>query len=53
RVTGWSKKDSLKLAQITGIQVNVTGTGYAVAQSIPANSVITTNSRVSVTLQPR
>jgi penicillin-binding protein 2B len=52
-VTGWSKNDILKLAQITGIQVNFTGTGYAVAQSIPANSVITTNSRVSVTLQPR
>ncbi|ERL66473.1 hypothetical protein L248_0152 [Schleiferilactobacillus shenzhenensis LY-73] len=52
-VTGWSKNDILKLAQITGIQVNFTGTGYAVAQSLPANSVITTNSTVSVTLQSR
>lgn len=52
-VTGWSKNDILKLAEITGIHVSFTGSGYAIAQSVAANSVITTASTVTVTLKPR
>lgn len=39
-VSGWSKSDVLKLAQITGKKFKLRGSGYASAQSIKAGALI-------------
>lgn len=39
-VSGWAKSDVLKLAQLTGKQFTLTGSGYATAQSLKAGSVL-------------
>ncbi|KRM87926.1 cell division protein FtsI [Lacticaseibacillus thailandensis DSM 22698 = JCM 13996] len=39
-VSGWSKSDVLKLAQITGKKFKLKGSGYASAQSINAGALI-------------
>lgn len=49
-VSGWSKNDVLKLAQITGITAKFTGSGYVTKQSLSQGSLLTTNSTLQVTL---
>ncbi|MCD2255315.1 penicillin-binding protein [Lactobacillus sp. CC-MHH1034] len=49
-VKGWSKNDVLKLAEITGVKVKFKGDGYVVSQSIPANHILNTDSKLEILL---
>ncbi|MGR3741971.1 penicillin-binding transpeptidase domain-containing protein [Companilactobacillus sp. DQM5] len=49
-VTKWSKSDILKLSEITGKKIKVTGSGYVTSQSLKANEVITNKKDIEVTL---
>ncbi|WP_203623581.1 MULTISPECIES: penicillin-binding protein [unclassified Lacticaseibacillus] len=49
-VSGWSKSDVLKLAQLTGKKFKLQGAGYASAQSLKAGSLLGGDS-VTVTFQ--
>ncbi|WP_225350752.1 penicillin-binding protein [Lacticaseibacillus camelliae] len=49
-VSGWSKSDVLKLAQLTGKKFKLQGAGYASAQSLKAGSLLGTGT-VTVTFQ--
>lgn len=50
-VIGWSKNDVLKLAEITGCDFKITGTGYATSQSVLANNVIPDRGEVVIKLE--
>lgn len=50
-VTGWSKNDLLKLSQLTGIQVEIKGSGYAYQQSLPANGLLDGVKKIKVQLK--
>jgi penicillin-binding protein 2B len=39
-MTGWSKRDVLKVAEAAGLKVNMAGTGYAVKQNIKPGSIV-------------
>ncbi len=39
-VTGWSKNDLLKLAQLTGVEIDIKGSGYAYHQSLAVNGLL-------------
>lgn len=49
-VTGWSKSDILKLAELTGKNITTKGTGYATKQSLPAKSLLNSAKSITVTL---
>ncbi|WP_179395263.1 penicillin-binding protein [Lacticaseibacillus absianus] len=49
-VSGWSKSDVLKLAQLTGKKFTLSGTGYATHQSLAAGSLLT-NATVTITFK--
>lgn len=50
-VTGWSKNDLMKLAQITGKTIKMSGEGYAYEQSLAANSYLDNAATVEVKLK--
>ncbi|WP_119326934.1 penicillin-binding transpeptidase domain-containing protein [Companilactobacillus musae] len=50
-LTGWSKNDVLKFAEITGKQVTTKGDGYVVKQSIKSGHVINESGKIIVTLK--
>lgn len=50
-VIGWSKNDVLKLAEITGRNFKITGTGYATSQSLLAGDVIPNSDEVTIKLK--
>ncbi|MFL2028699.1 penicillin-binding protein [Loigolactobacillus zhaoyuanensis] len=49
-VTGWSKSDILKLAELTGKQITIKGTGYATKQSLAAKGLLNSAKTITVTL---
>lgn len=49
-VTGWSKSDVLKLAELTGKQITIKGTGYVTKQSLSAKSLLNSAKTITVTL---
>lgn len=49
--TGWSRKEMTNFWAITGIQVEISGSGFVKDQSIPAGSVITKDQVISVNLR--
>ncbi|MFD1430915.1 penicillin-binding protein [Lacticaseibacillus mingshuiensis] len=49
-VSGWSKSDVLKLAQLTGKKFNLSGDGYATHQSLAKGSLLTDDA-VTVTFK--
>lgn len=50
-LSGWSKNDVLKFAEITGKQVTTKGDGYVVKQSIKSGHVINGSGKIIVTLK--
>lgn len=52
-ITGWSKNDVLKLAEISGIKVKFKGDGYVVKQDIAQNHLLSTNTELNVTLSSK
>jgi penicillin-binding protein 2B len=50
-LTGWSKNDVLKFAEITGKQVTTKGDGYVVKQSVEAGHVINDSGKIIITLK--
>ncbi|MBL3530322.1 penicillin-binding protein [Companilactobacillus zhachilii] len=50
-LTGWSKNDVLKFAEITGKQVTTKGDGYVVKQSVKSGHVINGSGKIIVTLK--
>ncbi|MFD1705793.1 penicillin-binding protein [Siminovitchia sediminis] len=47
-VTGWSKRDVLKVANLAELQINMVGTGYATKQNIKPNAPITPGEQLVV-----
>ncbi|MGY3778852.1 penicillin-binding protein [Isobaculum melis] len=52
-VSGWSKKDVLKISEITGIQFKFEGDGYVVEQSLPEGQPLTGDSDVTIRLEKK
>ncbi|MFC6176019.1 penicillin-binding transpeptidase domain-containing protein [Companilactobacillus huachuanensis] len=50
-LSGWSKNDVLKFAEITGKQVTTKGDGYVVKQSVESGQVINGSGKIIVTLK--
>ncbi len=50
-LTGWSKNDVLKFAEITGRTVVTKGDGYVTEQSIKAGKIINDSGKIKVTLK--
>lgn len=50
-VKGWSKNDALKLAEITGRDFKLSGTGYVTSQSLKAGSIIPSDGTVTIKLK--
>ncbi|AKP66408.1 penicillin-binding transpeptidase domain-containing protein [Companilactobacillus ginsenosidimutans] len=50
-LTGWSKNDVLKFAEITGRTVVTKGDGYVTEQSIKAGQIINDSGKITVTLK--
>ena len=50
-LSGWSKNDVLKFAEITGKKVTTEGDGYVVKQSVKAGQVINDSGKIIVTLK--
>lgn len=50
-LTGWSKGDVVKLAQIEGLKLNVSGDGYVTKQSIKAGTTVGSGATLTVTLR--
>lgn len=50
-LSGWSKNDVLKFAEITGKKVTTKGEGYVVKQSVKAGQVINGSGKIIVTLK--
>lgn len=51
-LTGWSRSDVLRLADLTGVDVKFEGEGYVSEQSLPKDSYIETGMELSITLSP-
>ncbi len=51
-MTGWSMRDVLKVANLTGLKLNVTGSGFVSSQNIAPNSPVQKNDPLVVTLSP-
>lgn len=51
-LTGWSRSDVLRLAELTGINVSFEGEGYVSEQSLPQNAYIETGMELFITLSP-
>lgn len=50
-LTGWSKNDVLKFAEITGRTVVTSGDGYVTGQSIKPGKIINDSGKIKVTLE--
>lgn len=50
-VTGWSKNDILKLAQLTGVEIDIKGSGYAYHQSLAVNGLLDGVKKIKVQLK--
>jgi len=50
-LSGWSKNDVLKFAEITGKKVDIKGDGYVVEQSVKSGHVINDSGKIIVTLK--
>ncbi|GEK89889.1 penicillin-binding protein 2B [Alkalibacterium putridalgicola] len=51
-LTGWSKSDVLKLSELTGIAVTFEGEGFVNSQTLPPQSFIESETKLTVTLSP-
>ncbi|MET3698083.1 penicillin-binding protein 2B [Bacillus oleivorans] len=51
-MTGWSLQDVMKFVKITNIQLNNSGSGYVIRQSLPAGSELTDSDILVVELEP-
>lgn len=49
-MTGWSKNDALKVAEITGIEFTFNGEGYVVDQSLAPQANMQSEEKIDVTL---
>lgn len=49
-VTGWSKNDILKLSEITGKKIKITGIGYAVDQNVKSGELLNKQKNISIKL---
>lgn len=49
-VTGWSKNDILKLSEITGKKIKISGIGYAVSQSVKSGEPLNEQKNISIKL---
>ncbi len=49
-MTGWSKNDALKVAEITGIEFTFKGEGYVVNQSLAPQANMQSEEKIDVTL---
>lgn len=52
-ITGWSKSDVLKLSEITGKKVSITGSGYVTSQSVKTGKILTDEKEIKVTLKDK
>lgn len=50
-LSGWSKNDVLKFAEVTGKHVTTKGDGYVVSQSLKAGHVLNDSGKIIVTLK--
>ncbi|ULH73530.1 penicillin-binding transpeptidase domain-containing protein [Levilactobacillus brevis] len=50
-LTGWSKGDVVKLAQLEGLKLTVSGDGYVTKQSIKTGTTLSANDTLTVTLK--
>ncbi|MFC6206097.1 penicillin-binding transpeptidase domain-containing protein [Levilactobacillus tongjiangensis] len=50
-LVGWSKGDVVKLAQIEGLKLTVSGDGYVTKQSVKAGTTVGSGATLSVTLK--
>ncbi|USQ67854.1 penicillin-binding protein [Companilactobacillus allii] len=50
-LTGWSKNDVLKFAEVSGVHVTTKGDGYVTSQSEEAGNVINDSGKIIVTLK--
>lgn len=50
-LTGWSKGDVVKLAQLVGIKLTVNGDGYVTKQSLKAGTTISSGAELTITLK--
>lgn len=50
-LTGWSKGDVVKLAQLVGIKLTVNGEGYVTKQSLKAGATVSSGSELTITLK--
>nr|WP_117153117.1 penicillin-binding protein [Paraliobacillus quinghaiensis] len=51
-ITGWSVRDLLELSELVGFNVEISGNGYAVNQSIEKGSTINKDTKVTVEFSP-
>ncbi|WP_243355968.1 penicillin-binding protein [Bacillus litorisediminis] len=51
-MTGWSLQDVMKFVKITNIELNNSGSGYVIRQSLPAGSELTDSDILVVELEP-
>lgn len=49
-LTGWSRNDLLRLAEMTGVDITINGEGFVVEQDLPAGSFIETGTEIMVQL---
>lgn len=50
-VTGWSKDDILKIAELTGTTFQFEGEGYAVSQDLPSGSILGPDKQATIVLE--
>lgn len=50
-MTGWSRKEVTAFWSLTGISITIKGYGYVSAQSIAADTILSSNSQLEVTLK--
>ncbi|WP_304056326.1 penicillin-binding transpeptidase domain-containing protein [Levilactobacillus namurensis] len=50
-LTGWSKGDVVKLAQLVGIKLTTNGDGYVTKQSLKAGTTVASGSTLTITLK--
>ncbi len=51
-ILGWSLRDVMRLADLTGIDVSHSGNGYVVEQSLAAGSILKSGDKLTVKLEP-
>lgn len=51
-LTGWSRSDVMKIAELTGAEFEFEGEGYVTAQDLEPNTFIETGTKIKLTLSP-